>query len=55
MLNDNTIEKLSRLKLKGFIEAYEEQLKSSQYHDLSFEERFAMLVDRESLNSRSGT
>lgn len=53
MLTDNTIENLSRLKLRGFIEAYEEQLKSAQYRDLSFEERFAMLVDRESLKRQN--
>lgn len=53
MLMDTTLEKLSTLKLRGFLEAYQEQTKSTQYKDLSFDERFAMLVDRESLKRQN--
>jgi len=42
-----TIEKLAELRLNGFISAIKEQLESTQYQDLSFEERFSLLVDRE--------
>lgn len=53
MLNNTTVEKLTSLKLRGFLEAYEEQAQSSQYRDLSFEERFALLVDREALKRQN--
>lgn len=42
-----TIEKLNRLKLFGMTEALAEQLAGPIYQELSFEERFGMLVDRE--------
>lgn len=42
-----TIEKLNRLKLFGMTEALTEQLAGPIYQELSFEERFGMLVDRE--------
>ena len=42
-----TIEKLNRLKLFGMAEALTEQLAGHIYQELSFEERFGMLVDRE--------
>jgi len=41
------IEKLTELRLGGFIHALKEQLESTKYQDLSFEERFSLLVDRE--------
>lgn len=53
MLHDTITEKLSQFKLRGFLEAYEEQSNSSQYHDLSFEERFALLLDREALKRQN--
>jgi hypothetical protein len=46
MLSDTITDKPIGFKLRGFLEAYREQQESSQYRDLSFEERFAMLVDR---------
>ena len=46
MLSDTITDKLIGFKLRGFLEAYREQQDSSQYRDLSFEERFAMLVDK---------
>lgn len=47
MMSTATIEKLSRLKLSGMVEAITEQLTGPIYQELSFEERFGMLVDRE--------
>lgn len=47
MLNEPTRTKLYEMKLNGMAEAYEEQRASSTIMDLSFEERFAMLVERQ--------
>jgi DNA replication protein DnaC len=44
-----TREHLSDLKLTGLLQALEEQLEQPAMSDLSFEERLAMLVDREVL------
>lgn len=41
------IEKLTELRLGGFICALKEQLESNKYQDLSFEERFSLLVESE--------
>jgi DNA replication protein DnaC len=49
MLNEQTFEKLYVLKLPGMAEALKEQLSQPEMNDLSFEERFAMLVDAEYL------
>ena len=53
MLSDTITDKLISFKLRGVLEAYREQQESSQYRDLSFEERFAMLVDREALRRQN--
>lgn len=48
MLNNQTIEKLQRLRLPGMVEALTQQLSQPATHDeLGFEERLALLVDRE--------
>ncbi len=47
MLSNPTIDKLRELKLHGMIKAFEEQSASTEYNDLSFEERLGLLVDRE--------
>ncbi len=47
MLTQQTRETLYRLRLMGMAEAFEQQLAQPATHDLSFEERFALLVDRE--------
>jgi len=47
MLNEPTMSKLYEMKLNGMAEAYEEQRAQSSLSDLSFEERFAMLVERQ--------
>jgi DNA replication protein DnaC len=47
MMLEATLAKLNQLKLHGLAEALIEQNQSSQYGDLSFEERLGMLIDRE--------
>jgi DNA replication protein DnaC len=47
MLNEQTFDKLYRLKLIGMAEGFKEQLQQPTLHDLSFEERFGLLVDRQ--------
>ena len=44
-----TIEKLSMMKLHGMAEGITEQMHNPAYRDLSFEERFGFLVDKEKL------
>jgi DNA replication protein DnaC len=43
----NTIDQLRQLKLSGMAQAFSEQLEQPPLQDLSFNERFALLVDRE--------
>ena len=47
MLTVPTLEKLRQLRLHGMTRAFEEQLASSEYDELTFEERFGIIVDRE--------
>lgn len=44
-----TIEQLKQLRLTGLLAAWREQQTMPTYHDLSFDERFALLVEREFL------
>jgi DNA replication protein DnaC len=45
MLNQPTLEKLHAMKLHGMADAFRAQLETTESHQLSFEERFALLVD----------
>lgn len=47
MLNEPTMTKLYSMKLNGMAEAYEEQRQQTRMGALSFEERFALLVERQ--------
>src|ERR1700737_2431319 len=49
MLTNPTIETLKAMKLHGMIEALEEQQQTPAIHGLSFDERLALIVDRERL------
>lgn len=49
MLTQQTLHHLHALKLTGMREAFEQQLAQPSTHELSFEERFALLVEREVL------
>jgi len=50
MLNQQTREQLRTLKLTGMLDALEQQLAQPQTHDLSFDERLALLVEQEVLH-----
>jgi DNA replication protein DnaC len=47
MLNQPTLEKLQSMKLHGMADAFRTQLETADTSQLSFEERFAMLVDQQ--------
>jgi len=47
MLKNQTIEALYRMKLFGMAQGYQQQLEQPATHDLSFDERLALLVGRE--------
>jgi DNA replication protein DnaC len=47
MLTNPTLDKLQRLRLTGMYDAYREQLESSRYDALDFDQRFALLLDRQ--------
>lgn len=49
MMNPSTVEQLKALRLSGMLEAWSEQQNTSTYHDLGFDERLALLVEREHL------
>lgn len=46
-MNQETTRKLSKMNSRGFIDGYHEQEQSQEYMDLTFEERFQLLVDGE--------
>lgn len=47
MLLEQTMEQLRELKLYGVMAALEQQINTIESHQLSFEERFSLLIDRE--------
>src|SRR5438045_9552857 len=47
MLNQQTIEKLYTMRMRGMADAFAQQQEDPQSTQLSFEERFALLVDRQ--------
>jgi len=47
MLNQQTIDKLHAMKLHGIADAFRAQLETTEVTQLSFEERFALLVDHQ--------
>ena len=47
MLNQATLEKMQDMKMHAMAEAFDQQLGSSQYAELSFEERTGILIDTE--------
>ena len=50
MLTHNTLDTLRQLKLTGMCDALEQQRAQPDTHDLAFEERLALLIDREVLH-----
>lgn len=53
MLNHQTVEKLSALRLEGMIQALEEQRRQPDIAELDFEERLGLLVERQWLWSEN--
>ena len=47
MLTIPTLERLRELKFHGMAKSFEEQLRSSDYAELGFEERLGLMIDRE--------
>ena len=47
MLIEQTIEKLYTMKLNGMVDALKDQLQQPSSHELSFEDRITLLVDRQ--------
>ena len=47
MLNQPTMEKLNAMKLHGMADGFREQMETADASQLSFEERFGLLVDRQ--------
>ncbi|WP_041274374.1 IS21-like element helper ATPase IstB [Desulforamulus reducens] len=47
MTNENTISKLNDMRLTAMAETYRKQLHDTDYRELSFEDRFSLLVDVE--------
>jgi DNA replication protein DnaC len=46
-MQSTTIDQLKALRLLGFLEAWQTQCQSPTYHDISFDERLALLVEQE--------
>ena len=53
MLNDQTFEKLSSMKLRGMAAAFRLQMEDAAMTSLSFEDRFGLLVDAEYTKRRN--
>lgn len=53
MLMHPTLDQLRTLRLEGMAKALEEQLQTSDIEDLRFEDRLALLIDRETLDRAS--
>ena len=47
MLNEQTMEMLHAMKLNGMADGYDEQRQQARMADLSFDERFGLLVDQQ--------
>ncbi len=47
MVNETTMTKLIELRLSSMVDAYRRQLEDTSFQDLSFEERFGLMVDTE--------
>lgn len=47
MLNQPTFDKLCAMRLRGMAEALQQQLQEPDIHQLSFEERIGLLIDRQ--------
>ena len=48
-MKEQIVEKLNKMKLKGLLMAFQEQQGSLDYQDMSFEDRFSLIVEKEYL------
>jgi len=46
-MQTQTTQQLREMRLTGLLNAFEEQLQNTQFQELSFEERFAFIIDKE--------
>lgn len=53
MLTNPTLTKLQEMKLLGMLKAFEEQMATADTGQMSFEERFGLIVDREDCERRN--
>ena len=53
MLTENTITKLQEMRLSAMAAAFKEQLTDPNIAELSFEDRFGLLVDKEWLTRKN--
>jgi len=53
MLDQQTLEKLTQLRLSAMRQEYRRQLESTERNTLSFEERFAMIIDAQWLSQHN--
>lgn len=47
MTNEETLRKLTEMKMNAMADSYKEQMNNLDYQGLTFEERFNLLVDHE--------
>ena len=55
MLTEPTQSKLTAMRLLGMLDAWREQQSTTSANSLSFDERFALIVDAEELHRDTGT
>ena len=53
MTNEETLRKLTEMKMSAMADSYKEQMNNLDYQDMTFEERFNLLVDHEYSRRRS--
>jgi hypothetical protein len=53
MLTNPTLERLRAMRLGGFADGFARQLENSQMAQLSFEERFSLLVEQQWLERQN--
>lgn len=53
MLNNTTVSKLHEMKLSAMASAFQHQNETDGFNELSFEERFGLLVDAEWTSRRN--
>jgi DNA replication protein DnaC len=53
MLNEQTVNKLHEMRLSGMVDAFRQQQKDNAYSEMTFEERFGLIVDNEWLRRKN--